>query len=113
MSPWVRALLENLLGAAASVSAPVRRAIVLRAAELSGVPIALTEGEPGGSVDEALAPYVEQVACRAVEIKDADLEQLRQAGYGDEHIYDVTVSAAVGASLARLERGLALLEGKR
>ena len=40
---------------------------------------------------------------------DDDIESLSQAGYVEEMILEITVSAAVGAGMGRLERGLAAL----
>ena len=44
---------------------------------------------------------------------DADMDALRKAGYSEDAIFDITASAAVGAGLGRLERGLAALKGER
>src|SRR2546421_227979 len=43
---------------------------------------------------------------------DEDLAALQRAGHSDDALFEVTVSAALGAALARLERGLAALRGK-
>lgn len=56
-----------------------------------------------------LGEYVNQVRHRAWEITDADIEALRQAGYAEDQIFEATVCAAVGAGLARLEKGLEVL----
>jgi alkylhydroperoxidase/carboxymuconolactone decarboxylase family protein YurZ len=39
------------------------------------------------------------------------IEALRNAGYSEEAIFEMTLSAAIGAGQARLERGLAALKG--
>jgi len=43
-------------------------------------------------------------------VTDADIEGLLRAGFSEDEIFEVTASAALGAALARLERGLAVLE---
>ncbi len=60
---------------------------------------------------EALA-WVDAVAGHSWRVTDADVERLRAAGWSEDAILELTVSAAVGAGLSRLERGIgALLEG--
>jgi hypothetical protein len=36
---------------------------------------------------------------------------LRRAGYSEDAIFEITVSAALGAGMIRLERGLAAMKG--
>src|SRR5205814_2910761 len=43
---------------------------------------------------------------------DEDLAALQRAGTSDDALFEVTVSAALGAALGRLERGLAALRGE-
>lgn len=83
----------------------LRRAIKERAAELGGLFI-----EKSGGVPSELASYVRKVALHAYEVIDEDVEALRQAGYSEEAIFEITLSAALGAGLARLECGLKALE---
>jgi hypothetical protein len=66
-----------------------------------------------GELPDELAPFVSKVHDRAYEIVDADVEALREAGYDENEIFELTVAAAVGAGLHRLETGLAALEGRR
>ena len=73
----------------------VRRAIASR--ETAGVP-------------DALRAYADKVALHAYKVTDADIEGLLRAGFSEDEIFEVTASAALGAALARLERGLAVLE---
>src|SRR5262245_55176809 len=66
---------------------------------------------PGeGPVPEELAHYVDAVARHAYKVTDADIAQLKQAGHSDDALFEITVVAAVGAAMHRLERGLAALE---
>ena len=62
-------------------------------------------------IPPALRPYVEKVARSAYKVTDEDIQALQQAGYSEDAIFEITVSAALGAGLARLERGLAALKG--
>lgn len=103
---WPRRLTETVLESPGHTSSQLRRAVEARAATLGGRPGA------GDSVPDPLAGYVEKVAQRAYTITDADLTALGRAGYSDDELFEVTVSAALGAALARLERGLAALRGE-
>ena len=40
---------------------------------------------------------------------DNDIEALRQTGYSEDAIFEITISAALGAATARLARGLSAL----
>ena len=64
------------------------------------------------TVPAPLASYVDKVALHAYTVTDADVAALAQAGHSEDAIFEITVSAAVGAALARLERGLAALRGE-
>jgi hypothetical protein len=58
-----------------------------------------------------LVAYVDKVALYAYKTTDQDIEQLKEAGYSEDEIFEITLCASVGASLARLERGLMALKG--
>jgi hypothetical protein len=62
---------------------------------------------------EVLDPYVKKVVQHAYQVTDTDITVLRQAGYSDDQIFEVTVSAALGAGLVRLHLGLNALRGRR
>jgi hypothetical protein len=47
---------------------------------------------------------------RAYTITDADIEELKTAGVGEDEIFEQTVAAAIGEGLRRLEAGLRALE---
>jgi alkylhydroperoxidase family enzyme len=59
---------------------------------------------------EVVYKYVQKVAKSAYTVTDEDVQLLLQAGYSEEAIFELTVSAALGAGLTRLKRGLASLE---
>ena len=69
---------------------PAVRKVASVAGELPGVP---------GS-------YVKKVWRRAHEITSEDVAALRQIGYSEDQIFELTVSAALGAGLARLQSAL-------
>lgn len=62
-------------------------------------------------VPAALRPYVQKVGRYAYKVTDRDIETLKDHGYSEEAIFELTVSAAVGAGLGRLQQGLAALNG--
>lgn len=82
----------------AALSNSGRLSIEFREAALSAAEI------PG-----LLGEYVSLVRGRAWDITDADIEALKQAGFEEDQIFEATVCAAMGAGLARLEKGLAVL----
>jgi len=45
-------------------------------------------------------------------VTDADVTALQQGGSSDDVVFEVTVAAALGAALGRLERGMAALHGQ-
>jgi hypothetical protein len=59
-----------------------------------------------------LAGYVDKVRRHAYKVTDADVAGLKQAGHSDDSLFEITVAAAVGAALYRLERGMAALRGE-
>ena len=63
----------------------------------------------GAGVPEELRVLVEKIHRHAYRVTDEDIEAL-QARYGDDRLFEVIVSAAVGASRNRLLAGLRALE---
>jgi hypothetical protein len=63
------------------------------------------------TVSGPLAAYVDKVRRHAYRITDADVASLQRAGHSDDHLFEITVAAAVGAALYRLDRGMAALRG--
>jgi alkylhydroperoxidase family enzyme len=64
------------------------------------------------SLSGSLAAYVEKVARHAYKVTDHDIAALHEAGHSDDGIFEITVAAAVGAAMHRLERGMAALRGQ-
>jgi alkylhydroperoxidase family enzyme len=65
----------------------------------------------GRDVPEELRPYADKVARHAYRVTERDLDALRDAGYNDDAIFELTVSVALGAGLRRRDVGLAALAG--
>jgi hypothetical protein len=96
-----RAVLES-----PGVTAPaLRQAVAARAAALGGGPAAGTEEIP-----EGLRRFVDDIALHAWRITGEDVAALGR-DWSEAAIFEASVAASVGAGLARLERGLAILKG--
>ncbi len=53
--------------------------------------------------------YVETIRRHAYKLTDRHLQELAQAGWSDDQIFELTVPAAFGAAKRRLDAGLAAL----
>ena len=102
----IKQLVDNFLSSPGETKYALRRTIVAHGASLAG-----RAREDEGAVPEELVTYVEKVALNAYKTTDEDVEEMKRAGYSEDEIFEITLSATLGASLARLERGLALLDG--
>ena len=96
-------LVDAVVNAPGDTPEAQRRAVLERAQETPGV---------NGGIPAALTRYVDTVARHAYKVTDADLVSLQQAGLSDDTLFEVTVAAAVGAALHRLDRGMAALRGE-
>jgi hypothetical protein len=103
-------LVDCVLAAPGHTASELRRAILARAARLGGRRD--PADQPRDGVPAPLAGYVDKVALHAYKVTDQDLTALQQAGNSDDVVFEVTVSAALGAALGRLERGLSALRGE-
>lgn len=63
----------------------------------------------GEGLAEPLSGYVEKLRQHAYRVQDDDIEQLHDAGYSQDQIFEVTVAAALGAGDTRLRAGLSAL----
>jgi alkylhydroperoxidase family enzyme len=99
-------VVESIVATPGHTTGELRRAVLARAAS----PGTTNDGLPG-----PLGAYVDKVARHAYRVTDDDVAALQRGGNTDDALFEVTVAAAVGAALARLERGLATLrqEGSR
>ncbi|MCG8425608.1 MAG: hypothetical protein MJE77_47620 [Proteobacteria bacterium] len=102
----IQKLTEALLTAKGASKTELRQAVEARVAVHSGAT------REAGTIPADLVDYVDKVALHAYKVVDEDIEKLRTAGYSEDKIFEVTLSAALGAGLARLERSLSLLKGE-
>jgi len=101
----VRTLTDVVQAGPGHTPSELRRAVLARAARLAGA-------RGGAPAPAPFGNYVDKVAQHAYEVTDADVTALQQAGNSDDVLFEVTVAAAVGAALGRLERGMAALRGE-
>jgi alkylhydroperoxidase family enzyme len=103
--PKVQLAVNSLLTKPGVLTPELRQAIEARAATLSG-------GErERREVPADLLEFIDKVVLSPHKIKDADFQRLIQSGYSEDAIFELTLCAAVGAGLARIERGLLALRG--
>ena len=103
-------LVDSVLAGTGHTASELRRVIEARAAGLGGRRSPPAPG--GGEVPTPLAAYVDKIALHAYTITDGDVAALQRAGSSDDAVFEITVAAALGAALGRLERGLAALRGE-
>ena len=96
-------LVDAVLQARGDTPDMLRRTILEHARETPGAK---------GSLPPALTRYVDTVARHAYKVTDADVASLQQGGQSDNALFEITVAAAVGAALHRLDRGMAALRGE-
>ena len=101
-----QALIDAVLNSPGETDPGLRHAVEAQSAQLSGCP-----SQHGGHVPQELVPYIKKVALHAYKTTDKDIEALRALGYSEDEIFEITLSAALGAGMARLECGLAALKG--
>lgn len=66
----------------------------------------------GGPLPEPWPGYAAKVRDQASRVTDADVAALREAGASEREIFEITVSAAVGAALRSLDAGLHAVGGE-
>lgn len=89
-----------VLGTPGDTDPELRAAVERYAAVLGGRPGDVPE------LPDDLRAYVEKVARHAYKVTDADVDGLREAGYSEDAIFELTLAAALGAAQARLSAGL-------
>lgn len=62
-----------------------------------------------GTVAGAPGAYVKKVVGRAHEVTSEDIAALCRGGYSEDQVFEITVSAALGAGLARLDAALRMV----
>lgn len=65
---------------------------------------------PHRQAPPGLAAYLDKVRHHAYRTTDADVQELKGAGYSEDEIFEHTVSVAVAAGLERLDAGLQALQ---
>ena len=92
----VKRFKEAVLEGSARLSPVVRRAAF--------------DGAPAGT---DTVTYLEKLRRHAYQVTDEDIAALRAAGWTDETIYELSVAAAVGQGMRRLDLGMAALAAAR
>jgi alkylhydroperoxidase family enzyme len=69
-----------------------------------------TAATPERPVPAAAEAYVDTVRRYAYRTTDAQVEALLDAGLSQDEVFELTVAAAVGAGLQRLEAGLQAMQ---
>ncbi len=106
-APYIQHLIDAILNSSGATDPTLRRAIEEQSAQLS------SHSSPQGErIPPELAAYVKKVALYAYRTTGEDIEALRRAGYSEDAIFEITLSAALGAGMVQLERGLAALKGE-
>jgi hypothetical protein len=82
-------------------SGPGALAPATRAAAIDGDPL----------LDPLAQAYVETVRRHAYKLTDRRLQELAEAGWSDDQVFELTVAAAFGAAKRRLDAGLRALGG--
>ena len=65
----------------------------------------------GGQLAEPLGPYAAKVRDQSYRVTDTDFAGLTTAGLSDDAIFEITIAAAVGAALQRLDAGMRAVRG--
>jgi alkylhydroperoxidase family enzyme len=100
-----RKLLDAVLGRAGSADGPRRLTALRRGAAATGaVP------DPGADELGAAAGLVDKVAHHAYRITEDDVAALKSAGFSEAEVFDLIVSTAIGAGMARRAIGLDAVE---
>ncbi|MBV7335138.1 hypothetical protein KFU94_44250 [Chloroflexi bacterium TSY] len=102
----VKLMIQKFLTTSGATTPALRQAVMARAAAL--VDDGQENAEP---VPKHWQTYVNKVALYAYRVTNEDVTHLKENGYSEDEIFEVTIAAAMGAARSRLERGLALLYG--
>jgi alkylhydroperoxidase family enzyme len=66
--------------------------------------------QPDRPVPEAAEGYAATVRQHAYRVTDGQVEAVRAAGLSEDEVFELTVAAAVGAGLDRLDAGLRAMQ---
>lgn len=98
-------LLEALSNAPACTPAALRQAIQARSGAGPGSP-----ARESAEIPAELHELVDKIADRATEVTDEDFAALAARGYSLDQLFEILLSASLGASHARLRSGLDALD---
>lgn len=101
----VNRLSEAVLTSSGDTTPKLRSNIVAWATQLD------TDPEAPSDLPETVKNYVKKVVLYAYKVTDADVQHLKDAGYSEDAIFELSLTAALGAGLKRLNTGLAVLWG--
>ena len=105
-SEKIKSLADRVLDGPGQSVPQLRQAVAQRVAAKAG---ALPKDD--ARLPPEISNYVDKIALHAYRVTDADIEALSAAGYSEDVIFELTVSAALGAGMARLNSGLSALTG--
>lgn len=100
----IQELIDAVFTSPGDTDGRLRRVVEARAAAFGSRAIETDKQDPGLHVE--VGKYVDKIAMHAYRVTDTDVESLRRAGFSEDAIFEITLSAALGAGIARLERGL-------
>jgi alkylhydroperoxidase family enzyme len=99
-------LCSAILDSSGDSRADLRREIATYAKQL-GVDAA----DSTSAIPPELLAYVTKVARHAYKVTDEDISTLKASGYSEDALFEITLSAALGAGMLRLDSGLEALKG--
>jgi alkylhydroperoxidase family enzyme len=103
---YTQRLIDAVINSPGETDSTLRRAVEDLSAELSS-----RSSQRVDQVPPELVSYIKKVALHAYKTTEEDIGALQAAGYSEDAIFELTLSAALGAAMIRLERGLAALKG--
>jgi alkylhydroperoxidase family enzyme len=71
--------------------------------EIAALRTIVAEMPPAAGV---MAPYLAKVRERAYSVTDADVEQLKAAGFSEDEIFEQTVAVAIAQGLRRYDAAM-------
>ena len=100
----IRRVIESVRGAVGIAPATERQAEMDFAAGAGGATRAEVQ------LPDALRGYVEKVTHDPYKVVERDLDELVEAGYTEDAVFEITVATALGAAVGRMEKTLTLIE---
>jgi alkylhydroperoxidase family enzyme len=100
----IQQLIDAVLTSPGDTEESLRRVVEAQTATSGGRAIDTHKQDLG--LPAEVGKYVDKIAMHAYRVSDADIESLRRIGLSEDAIFEITLSAALGAGVARLERGL-------